>query len=133
MHRLTPVASGSSPLDPAALDPARSSFVQIHGVLHYRRKLRLDLRRTDALLEEPWSQRTRHKQIIQPQSLIRYFFSRRACNTFVFDQLLLLMEHFNSGYQSLYFSKDLKTSSKLLLNQFSSYLAQQFAGLTGSK
>lgn len=70
MHRLTPVASGGSPLDPAALDPARSSFVQIHGVLHYRWKLRLDLRCTDALLEEPWSHHTHRKHIIQPQSLI---------------------------------------------------------------
>lgn len=50
--RLTPVASGGSPLDSAALDSACGSFVQIHSVLHYRWKLGLDLRCTDTLLKE---------------------------------------------------------------------------------
>lgn len=50
---LTPVASGRSSLDPAALDPAGGGSVQIHGILHDGRQLGLDLRRTDAVLEEP--------------------------------------------------------------------------------
>lgn len=53
---LTPVAPGRSPLDSAAFDPAGGGSVQIHGVLHDGRQLGLDLRRADALLEEPCTQ-----------------------------------------------------------------------------